>query len=222
VILWLAGSIACVGLLALVLLFLPLPFNCNAQGRADPSGSWAVAIGFGCGPVALSAIAAAGVKPFLTCHLFGRQLLRLPIAPWLRRKPKPEEAPSRAAPHAPLSRLERSVGRFFRSLDPIEAALYWWERADIFQVRSLIVDLQYSFRDVWLTGRILAALYALSGVLPEHWQINQTPSWTFEDRVALAADGRFRIWPGRLLFDLVRFVLKNWSRVRRDAEPVSE
>jgi hypothetical protein len=59
-------------------------------------------------------------------------------------------------------------------------------------------------------------------VLPEHWQINQTPSWESEDRLSLAADGRFRIWPGRLLIDLVGFVLKQRSRARQSAEPASE
>src|SRR5258708_40115477 len=92
-----------------------------------------------------------------------------------------------------------------------------WDEDRLFQVRSLIVDLEYSFRDVALTGRILAALYMLSAVLPEVCEIRQTPSWESEDRVALGVDGQFKIWPGRLLLSVLRFVLKQRSEARRSA-----
>jgi len=201
----------------------PLLLSSSLQGRADPAGSWAVALGLGLGPIAFSAIAAAGVAPFMTCHVFGRQLMRLPLSRWRRRAHEVEHGDAtRVTPPARLSRLERSVARFLGSLDPLETVLSWWEKERVFQVRSLVVDLEYSFRDVALTGRILAGLYVLSAVLPEHWQINQTPSWESEDRLSLAADGRFRIWPGRLLIDLVGFVLKQRSRARQSAEPASE
>jgi hypothetical protein len=113
------------------------------------------------------------------------------------------------------------VGQFFRSLDPVETVLSWWEKERVFEVRSLVLDAEYSFRDVALTGQILAGLYVLSGVLPERWVINQRPIWETEDRVLLVADGRFRIWPGRLLVDLVGFVLKERARTRRAATPAA-
>jgi hypothetical protein len=226
---WLAASAALLGLLMLLAWLLPVSLNSSLQGRAEPSGSWAVALGLGLGPIAFSAIAAAGVVPFVTCHVFGRQLVRLPLSRWQRRKspPKPDAAQAdadakQAAPPPSLSRVERSVWRLVRSLDPLETLLSWWEKSHLFQVRSLVFDVEYSFRDVALTGRILAGLYMLGAVLPEHWQINQTPSWESEDRVALAANARFRIWPGRLLVDLLGFVLKHTARMRRDAEPVSD
>jgi hypothetical protein len=220
---WLVASVALLLLLILLAFVVPLSLSSSLQGRAEPSGSWAVALGLELGPIALSAIAAAGVAPFMTCHVFGRQLLRLPLSRWRRRAQQvdPGEA-TQATPPVRLSRLEHSVARFFRSLDPLETVLSWWEKERVFQVRSLVVELEYSFRDVALTGRILAGLYVLSAVLPEHWQINQTPSWESEDRLSLAADGRFRIWPGRLLIDLVGFVLKQRSRARQSAEPASE
>jgi hypothetical protein len=220
---WLVASVALVVLSMLLALVLPVSLSSSLQGRAEPSGGWAVALGLGLGPIALSAIAAAGVAPFMTCHVFGRRLVRVPLSRWVRRAPKIDSAEAQpVTPHATLSRLEHAVARFFRSLDPIETALSWWEKERIFQVRSLVVEIEYSFRDVALTGRILAGLYVLSAVLPEHWQINQTPSWESEDRVSLAADGRFRIWPGRLLIDLAGFVLKQRSRARQSAEPASE
>ncbi len=220
---WLLASVALVALLLLLAFVVPVSLSSSLQGRAEPSGGWAVALGLGLGPIALSAIAAAGVAPFVTCHVFGRQLVRLPLSRWIRRAHKLESAEANpGTPSVTWSRLEHSIARFFRALDPLETVLSWWEKERIFQVRSLVVDVEYSFRDVALTGRILAGLYVLSAVLPEHWQVNHTPSWEYEDRLSLAVDGRFRIWPGRLLLDLAGFVLKQRSRARQSAEPASE
>ncbi len=214
--------------------YLPLSPGCNVQARAEPSGSWTLACGIALGPVALTAIAVAGVPPFVTCHVFGKQLLRLPVSRWLRRQPKqpstalgdaepkPEQEGEATTPAVNFSQFERSVARFFRALDPVDTVLTWWEKERIFEVRKLQIDVEYSFRDVALTGQILAGLYMLSGVLPDRYVINQQPIWESEDRVLFTADGRFRIWPGRLLVDLVSFVLKQRSRVRREAVPASE
>lgn len=220
--LYLAIFTAAFVLLLLLLARLPVTLSSNLQAKAEPSGAWAVACGLGVGPFALSAIFAAGVKPFLTCHVFGRQLVRLPLARWTRRRRKKSQVPTDpAAPEAesatPLSRFERGVSEFFQTLDPVEALLSWWEKERMFQVRSLIVEVDYSFRDVALTGRILAALYVLSAVLPEVCEIHQTPSWESEDRVGLGVDGAFKIWPGRLLLSIARFVLKQRSRARASA-----
>jgi hypothetical protein len=221
--LWLTVSVTLLGALALLLTlayFVPVSLGSNVQARADPSGAWAVAWGLGVGPLALSVIAAAGVAPFVTVHLFGRQVLRLPLSRWLRRAQK-NDAKTEVAPPR-LSRAEHSLGRFLRALDPVDTVLSWWDKERVFEVRSLVVDLDYSFRDVAFTGRVLAALCVLSAVLPERWQVNHTPSWEAEDRVLLVSDARFRIWVGRLLFDLACFVLKQRSRMRQSAAPVSE
>ena len=224
---WLAASLAVLGLLGVIAWLVPMSFSSNLQGRAEPSGSWAVALGFGFGPLALTAITATGVAPFVTCHVFGKQVLRLPVSRWLRReakKPKSEPEPSEVAPPAPsvnLSRIERSVARFFRALDPVDTLLTWWEKERVFEVRSLVVDAEYSFSDVALTGQILAGMYMLSGVLPERYVINQTPIWQTEDRILFTVDGRFRIWPGRLFVDLLGFVLKQRAKMRRAAVPIA-
>ncbi len=232
--LWLLACSGVLVALGLAAFYLPLSPGCNVQAKAEPSGSWALACGIALGPFALTAIAVAGVPPFVTCHLFGKQLARLPVSRWLRRKradPSPPDAAlSKAQPEAEpnpeppfrFSRFERSVARFFRALDPIDTLLTWWEKERVFEVRRLEIDVEYSFRDVALTGQILAGLYMLSGVLPERYVINQQPIWESEDRVSFAADGRFRIWPGRLLVDLVGFVLKQRSRLRREAVTASE
>ena len=223
--LWLAlCALSSLGLLALLAYYLPVSLTSNLQARAEPSGSWVFALGVGLGPFAFSALAAHGVEPFLTCHLFGKQLVRLPLSRWLARRAKQPE-PERRTKALDLSRIERAIARFFQSLDPLEALLSLlssWEGKRIFRVQALELDVEYSFRDVALTGQILAGLCMLSGVLPERYVINQTPLWACEDRLSLVADGRFRIWPVRLAVDVLRFVLKQRSVARRSAVPASE
>ena len=221
--LWLALCALSLGLLALLSYWLPISLSSNLQVRAEPSGSWALALGIGVGPLALSAIAAHGVKPFMTCHVFGKQLVRLPLSRWLYSRPKqPQSERSSPATQVDLTRLERSVARFVQNVDPLELLWCWWEKERVFEVRSVKLDVEYSFRDVALTGQILAGMCVLSGVLPERYVINQTPGWASEDRLALAADGRFRIWPVRLVVDVLGFVLKQRSEARRSAVPASE
>jgi hypothetical protein len=225
--LWLALCALLLGLFGLLAYRAPVSLNSNLQARAEPSGNWVMALGIGIGPFAFSAIAAHGVAPFLTCHLFGKQLVRVPLSRWLARAAKkPEPEPGEPRPKAVArSRVARAVARFFQNLDPLEAffsLLSAWERARIFRVQALELDVEYSFRDVALTGQILAGLCMLSGVLPERYVINQTPVWACEDRVLLVADGRFRIWPVRLLVDVLGFVLKQTSVARRSAVPASE
>jgi len=222
--LWLGLCVLLLGLFGLLAYWLPVALSSNLQARADPSGSWALAVGVGVGPIAFSAIAAHGVPPFLTCHLWGRQLARLPLSRWLRNRPK-KPAPEASEPReksVALTRFERAIGRFLHNLDVLDTLLVWWEKKRVFEVRSLELDVEYSFRDVALTGQILAGLCMLSGVLPERYVINQQPGWDSEDRLALAADGRFRIWPVRLVVDVLGFVLKQSSAARRTAAAASE
>ena len=223
--LWLAlcGGMTLLLFAALLAFWVPISLTSSLQGRAEPSGNWAVAFGVGLGPLALTAIAAAGVKPFMTCHLFGKQLVRLPLSRWIvRREQASDSAQKRDAGGVKFSRAERAVARFFRGLDPVDTLLTWWGKERVFEVRSLQVDIEYSFQDVALTGQILAGFCMLSGVLPERFVINQTPGWEFEDRLALTAEGRFRIWLGRLLVDVQQFVLKHKHQVRQRAVPASD
>lgn len=215
--LWLGLCALALTLFGLLAYWLPIALSSNLQARAEPSGTWVLAMGIGVGPLAFSVIAAHAVKPFLTCHLFGRQVVRLPLSRWLQRptrKPRPEGGEAHPKP-LELSRVERAIGRLFSNLDPLEALSAWWEKERVFEVRSLELDVQYSFRDVALTGQILAALCVLSGVLPDRYSINHRPGWDSEDRLAIAADGRFRIWPVRLVVNVLAFVLQQGSAARR-------
>lgn len=220
--LWLAVIVLVLALLGLLAFFVPVSLGSNWQARAEPSGAWALAIGFAVGPLALTALAATGVAPLLTVHVFGKQVARMPVARWLRsQKPQSESPPEPESGDERPSKLAHAARRFLQRLDPVDVVLEWWEKERTFEVRSLVVDLEYSFHDVALTGRILAALYVLSGVLPERVVINQTPGWEAEDRVAFAADGKFAIWPGRLLVYVVQFVLKHRARVEPSALTLS-
>src|SRR6187431_837930 len=146
--LWLALCALSLGLLGLLAYRLPVSLGSNLQVRAEPSGNWVLALGVGLGPFAFSALAAHGVAPFLTCHVFGKQLVRLPLSRWLDRPAKKAEPHAKAA--AP-SRFERTIARFFQSLDPLEtllSLLSGWERGYILRVEALELDVEYSFRDV--------------------------------------------------------------------------
>jgi len=222
--LWLGLCLLVPCLLALLAYLLPVSLSSNLQARAEPSGSWVLALGIGVGPIAISAIAAQGVAPFLTGHLLGKQLVRVPLSRWLQSRPKQPGAEGREsqAKGVALSGFERKLARFFSDIDPLEALWSWWEKDRVFEVRSLEIDVEYSFRDVALTGQILAGLCVLSGVLPERYVIRHSPGWDSEDRLALTADGRFRIWPVRLLVNVLGFVLKQSSAARRLAVAASE
>ena len=213
------GLAACVVLIALGVVWLArasFTISSSLQGRADPSGSWAVAWGLALGPLALTTIAAPQVKPFLSCHLFGKQLARVPLSRLIDRKrraaSRPPGSPETSAPPE-IDAAEKKRGpSFLQNLDPLEAVLSWWQSERVLAFDSLVVDVSYSFRDIALTGRILAAIYVLSALLPEGFEIHQTPDWESVDRVALGADGKLRFWPGRLVVWAVGFVLKQLSR----------
>ena len=218
--LWGALALGIFAVSVLLGFLVPVSVTSNVQARAEPSGGWAVAWGLGIGPLALTAIAAAGVTPFVTCHLFGKQLARVSLS---RRAREPGASETKAAAQrAKPSRLARRAKHFIRSLDPVDTVLAWWEKERVFEVTRLAIEVEYSFRDVALTGQTLAALYVLSGVLPERYVIQQTPGWSSEDRVALVADGRFRLWPGRLVVDVLGFVLKESAKARRKAAAAGE
>src|SRR5262245_54250190 len=62
--------------LALVLVFVPIRLSFSFQGRADPSGAWALAGGAKVGPVAGSGVAARGIDSTIQAHLFGRSIYK--------------------------------------------------------------------------------------------------------------------------------------------------
>jgi hypothetical protein len=193
-------------------LLLPFSFSADLQTRGSPNGQWVVGAGVGFGPVALSMVAADAVAPFMALHVFGRKLLQIPLQRWVSQ--------GRAGAFGKASRVrltgfERGVGRYAKALDPVEVVIALWKSRGCFGVRSLLVDLEYSFRDVALTGRLLGAIYMLAGLLPQQVRVTQSPHWDAQDRWGLVADGQFRLWPGRLLLSGLEFMLKQRSAAKR-------
>ncbi len=220
----LIGLAACIASIALGVFWLArasFTISSNLQGRADPSGSWAIAWGIALGPLALTTLAAPQVKPFLSCHLFGKQLARVPLSRFLERKKQSLEGDVQATNAESRPGLEAAQQKrgssFLQNLDPLEAVLSWWESERVLALDSLIVDVTYSFRDIALTGRILAAIYVLSAVLPEGYEVRQTPDWESVDRGTLEAEAKLRFWPGRLVVWAVGFVLKQRAEARANA-----
>lgn len=195
----LAGSLVA---LALCALLLPITLTGSAQGRGEPSGDWAVAGGLGFGPLAASFVAAPGVTPLFVVHLFGRKLGVFPL----------RRAFGKVQFFSARKQDETSIARFVRDLERAselcERALELLRADHRIRIEALTIALEYSFRDVALTGRLLGALYAVAAVLPERIVVRQTPRWDAEDRFTLEADLKLKLWPGRLAADAVRFMLK--------------
>jgi hypothetical protein len=195
-------AIIVVGVLVALLvlaLFIPARLVVSAQGRGDPSGAWALAAGAQLGPFVASGVGAHGVTPRLELRLFGRKL-------W------GEELGGRSARDAQAPEQEkwreryRGLERWF-DLDTL--GLWLLDERRRIRVDRMVVELHYSFQDVALTGKMLGAVYVLSGLLPPPIELRQEVSWDSEDRASAALDAKVLLWPGLILVDSALFVLRN-------------
>ncbi len=201
-------ALAALALLVVVLLvLLPIRLHLSIQGRGEPNGAWALAGGAQLGPALASGVAARGIAPRVELRVFGRAL-------WPRR-PKPErheevdDSSALERAERGIQRAERGVRRLSRWLDPLDLLLFLTRERRRIRVERLFVDLDYSFEDIIVTGKLLGAIYALSGVLPSVVEIRQRPSWDLEDRFSVAGDGEIRIFPGLIVVDTLWFVIRN-------------
>lgn len=177
----------------LALLVMPLDLAFSLQARGEPGGGFAAAGGAQLGPVTGTFVAATGVPTRLDVRLFGRAL-----------KPsKAKKRRQRAAPRA--SKLSRWVRR---ELDWVELLEFLMDERRRLLLRWLNLGFEYSSRNVALTGRILAVLSVVSGLLPERVHLRHTPSWELVDRAALSVDGRVRFWPALLFLDSLWFLAR--------------
>jgi hypothetical protein len=189
-------------------LLLPITLTGHSQARGEPNGDWAVAGGLAFGPLAASFVAAPDLAPLAVFHVFGRKLMVLPLRSPLGRV---QVFSKRGSQESSVEHIVRDLARASEGLERVLQILRDDHR---FRVESLRLGLDYSFRDVALTGRLLGALYAVSAVLPERVTIEQTPRWDAQDRFTIEADLRLKVWPGRLAFELARFVLKRRQPVQ--------
>lgn len=193
-------------LLPWILVHAWFPLECDLKALGEPSGTWAAGIGLGSGPFVLAGVAAPGTQFRSEFHVFG---IRIPVG---RRRPKAtvgtggrEPPPERDVPDASPTR----VGPLARQLDrAVQHATLLKRLAGHVRIEPITIDLVYGFRDLALTGRVLGALAALSGVLPASISLTQTPLWDGPERWEARARGRIEVRLGLVLGELLWYMLK--------------
>jgi hypothetical protein len=217
---WAYGALPWLGaLLGLALLLVlicrwPLRFDVNARARGEADGSWVVAGGASLSVLATAFVWSRGIPPQITFFLFGRKLAWKPD--WRRNKSKPQRKPE-----PEQSRAKRGVRRAWGKVDALGLMTQVLSERRHFRLRYLVFDLDYGFRDPLLTGRLVGALAALSGVLPAPIEIRQRPRWDFEDGWTVQLDGRAIVKPWLVLLDLGVYVVRRMaSRATRVPEPL--
>jgi len=198
---WLVAR-ALLMLAALALLLLPVNLTFSLQARGEPTGGYAAAGGAGLGPVSVTCVAAQALPLRFEVHVLGKKL--------------------RSRRAARQTRAEKSsAGKpgWLARVDPLDFALFLLDERRRIALGWLRVRVEYSFANVATTGRVLAALCALSALLPERIHFEQHPSWQLESRASLAVDGRIRLWPGRLALDTLWFLVQSRMLAERPAPP---
>jgi len=204
--LWLVLLGCCVAL-GLVALFAVLRLELDARGCGQPSGEWACAFGLELGPLTLSGVATSGAALRLELHGLGRRFLLR------RRKPEPEKAEA-----APLSARPAGAARLWRWLQQPASGLEPLRRVGRHVgFERLQIDASYGFQDIALTGKLAGALYALAGILPASVVLTNRPSWDGGERWELAVVGRLTAAPGRVLLELLWYMLRTRLGRRRPA-----
>ncbi|MGC4088368.1 MAG: hypothetical protein QM756_10795 [Polyangiaceae bacterium] len=204
--LWLLLWSSALGIVVLwVLSSLELSFEGRALGESD--GTWAAAFGLVVFGVVLSGVAARRQPTRLELHLFGRKIA---ISERLRKAREPKKP--RSPKPAPQGRK-----RWLR-LSAAELVDLGLAELGHVQVQRLETELEYGLSDVALTGRIAAVLYALSGALPPQVRLVQTVHWDGAERWQVSANGKLTLWPGRVLFDVLWYMIRARAR---GAEPSS-
>lgn len=210
---WL-GALLGLALLLVLICHWPLRFDVNARARGEADGGWVVAGGASLSVLATAFVWRRGIPPQLTFFLFGRKLAWKPE--WRRRKSKPQ--PKNEQEQRRANRGRRGI---WGKVDPLGLMIQVLSERRHFRLRYLVFDLDYGFRDPLLTGRLVGALAALSGVLPASIEIRQRPRWDFEDGFAVQLDGRAIVKPWLVLLDLGLYVLRRIaSPAARVPEPL--
>ena len=216
---WIVTLALLVGIL-LLLVLVPLTLRVSVQGRGDPTGSWALAGGGQLGPLAISGVAARGVTATVQVHVFGRRLWqrRLRELAASKQKASDDEEGALARAEREVDELRGRYARLERFFDPVDLLAYGVGELRRVRFEQLDVELGYSFQDVALTGKVMAAIYVLNGALPPRVVIRQNVSWESVDQAELQAAGAIKLWPGLLVLDTFWYVLKN-VRLRRRKAP---
>jgi hypothetical protein len=164
--------------------------------------------------VSMSGAAAHGVPPSAQLHL-GRW------RPWRRRAERSLRAPETdrlAQAKRSAGRLRRAYATFERWFDPIDTVWFLLGERRRVRARRLEVDVDFSFDDIVLTGRLLAAIYVLQGVLPSQIVLRHRHRWESVDSLAGAVEGEVEVWPLLAAIDVLWYAVRNIRvRARREA-----
>jgi hypothetical protein len=199
---WVQDALPWLGALALAVLLLvlavhwPLRLDVSGRARGEADGRFVVAGGASLAFIALAFVWARGRRPELNLLVFGHK--------W-RFRPRPKARADRVPEPRPSK--ERSSDVWDR-VDPQKLLLKLLSERRHLRLRYLVLDLAYGFRDPMLTGRLVGAIYALSGVLPRRIQIRQRPRWDFEDGWEVALDGRAFVKPWLVLLETAAYVVR--------------
>jgi hypothetical protein len=207
-------AVGCVPVLLGIALFSALRIVLDARAVGQESGLWALAFGLEVGPFQLTGVLRSDTPKQLDAHLFGR---RLSFGGWrLRsRKAAAEKVVKPEKPKRPRA------SRLPPWLDPIDAALFLLDERRHLRIDELELELDYGFQDVALTGKLAGALYVLSGVLPAQVRINQNPRWQGAETWQAHVDGKFDLWPGLVLAEVLWYIIRARFR-RRPVRPTIE
>lgn len=206
---WLIALLFALALLVLVLL-LPIGLSISLQARGAADGNFAAAGGAQLGPLTATLVVARDVPLRIGVSVFGRQLKRSLPAP----KDEPSE-PTQPRDSPPwLERLRSKIG-LSEVLDFLLGRQRW------IGLDGLDVDVDYSSKNVALTGQILAVMCVASALLPSKVTLHHHPSWELADRASLSIDGRFRLWPALFVCDSLWFLVRTVMLPKRPDEDLA-
>jgi len=186
-----------------------LEFEFDGRALGEASGHWACAFGVVVCGVVVSGACAKQQALRLDLRLFGRSL---PLAKGAEH--------GRRETHAGADRSKRWRWPF-RRVPVLEAVEFLLGETARVELQSVDAELTYGFEDISLTGKLAGLLYALSGVLPPQVRLVQHVRWDGAERWEASASGRISLWPGRVLFDAIWYMLRTRLREPTPSAPAS-
>lgn len=166
----------------------PLRLDVSGRARGMSDGSWVLAGGASLSFVSVAFVMARGAEPEFTLVAFGRR------SRWKPGKRKKRKAPGEREPSAVRER-RHGAARNLQSEADLGWVAHLMEQRKHFRLRYLVLELDYGFQDPLITGRLAAALAALTGALPSRVRLQQRPRWNFEDGWEAKLDGRAIVRP---------------------------
>ena len=193
---WLTIAITLLCLL-LVAFFWPYRIDLNVQAKGEPDGGWLIAGGVSVTLFALSGVVGRGLPATLQLHA-GR--FRLWKGEGFGQSEK--ESPNRED-------LVSGYRRFSSWFEVASLPKLGWRLIRRMRILQLDCEIDYSFEDVALTGKLLAGFCLLSAVLPPPIHFRHQPDFAAADSLSLVGQGAFRVSFGMCAVTLLWFGLRH-------------